>query len=311
MWATEFAGVTLTVAYCAVVVVSVVIQLVHKHIALKRLGKGQNLIEVPAMQRHEFLRMAARVVRRMLQFPVMIFVGHALEVIYGMVTLSRALRLMRENMVLGAADTPADRGLDRLYLASHVMLGMEGVITLLFLPLEPPIRLMLRTMYLRRRAELSRLGTIKSLPRRRISERWPSARPPRTAPSPDALTLASFQMPPDCAQPVLVDQAAGATLDVPPDLPRLALPPSIASRSIGGESGLAQSVVVDHVVTHVRYADDQVSAAEQKPAPLRRLTVKWARRLQGKEPAETPPPRPPPLPQRAQTLAELPWDIVA
>ncbi|KAJ2793902.1 hypothetical protein H4R21_005712, partial [Coemansia helicoidea] len=111
--------------------------------------------------------------------------------------------------------------------------------------------------------------------------------------------------------PVLVDQAAGAALDAPPDLPRLALPPSIASRSIGGESGLAHSVVVDHVVTHVCYADDQVSAAEQKPAPLRRLTVKWARRLQGKEPAETPPPRPPPLPQRAQTLAELPWDIVA
>ncbi|KAJ2711167.1 hypothetical protein H4R19_003378 [Coemansia spiralis] len=315
MWTTNFAGVTLTVAYCALVIVSVVVQLAHKHIALTRISKAQNLIEVPALQRREFLRTTARVVRRILQFPLMIFVSHALEVIYGMVTLSRALELMRENAVSTTSATAVDSSLTRFYLASHIMLGLEGVITLLFLPLEPPIRLMLRTMYLRRRAEISRLGTIRSAPRRRVTERWPSARPP-PAPSIDAVTVSSHQLSLDGPQPVHGDKSAGALPDATSDL----LPPlplSIVPSNAASESRPTPSVVVvvdnHHAVTHVSRADDQSSSAVQRGSgPLRRMTVRWAQRLQGKQDQETPPPLQP-APgsvQRAQTVADLPWDIV-
>ncbi|KAJ1736221.1 hypothetical protein LPJ61_000005 [Coemansia biformis] len=310
MWVTDFACVTLTVAYCAVVILSVVIRLVQQHITLTRISKAQNLIDTPAQQRHEFLRTTARVVRRILQFPLMIFVCHALEVVYGMVVLSRTLELLRSDAT-SVAGTPtiAGRGLGRLYLASHMMLGMEGIITLLFLPLEPPIRLMLRTMYLQRRAELHRLGTMsRSAPRRRVSERWPSARPP-PVPSPDVLTLSSFRLSLDGMPSTHTEKHAEAPAAAPMDRRPPILPASDAQSIAGGDPGPAFSAVVDHVVTHVRRAGDGDSDVQPAPTPLRRATVRWARRLQGKEDA-VPPPVPPPV-HRSHTLAELPWDIVA
>ncbi|KAJ2311481.1 hypothetical protein IWW54_002621 [Coemansia sp. RSA 2705] len=161
MWTTNFSWLTLTVFYGMVVIVSVVIRMIHRRSNVKNIAKNQNMVLGTSLQRREFVHMTTRVVRRILQFPLMVVVCHILEVVYGMVTLSRAVQLMRSGSLStdDISSFQADRTLTRLYLASHVMLGMEGIITLFFLPLEPPIRLMLRSMYLRQRSELHRLGT--------------------------------------------------------------------------------------------------------------------------------------------------------
>ncbi|KAJ2665850.1 hypothetical protein IW148_001414 [Coemansia sp. RSA 1199] len=174
MWATNFAWLTLTVFYGAVVIVSVVIRMIHRRSNVKSLAKSQSVIVEPSQRRREFVHMTTKVVRRILQFPLMVVVCHILEVVYGMATLSRAVQLMRSGL-LSADDVgrfETNKTLTRLYLASHIMLGLEGVITLCFLPLEPPIRLMLRSMYLRQRSGLHRLGTVKrQAPRRKTSQR--------------------------------------------------------------------------------------------------------------------------------------------
>ncbi|KAJ1938366.1 hypothetical protein EC988_007616, partial [Linderina pennispora] len=58
---------------------------------------------------------------------------------------------LMNDRVLSNDNPEKNHGLTKLYLAAQIMLGMEGIITLFFLPLEPPIRLMLRSEYLRRK----------------------------------------------------------------------------------------------------------------------------------------------------------------
>ncbi|KAJ2353743.1 hypothetical protein GGF43_003426, partial [Coemansia sp. RSA 2618] len=199
MWTTNFAWLTLTVFYGAIVIVSVVIRMIHRRRKVKSFAKNQNMIVAPSRRRREFVHMTTKVVRRILQFPLMVVVCHILEVVYGMVTLSRAVQLMRSGLlnVNDVSEFEANRTLTRLYLASHVMLGMEGVITLLFLPLEPPIRLMLRSMYLRQRSGLHRLGTVSRLtPRQKAPPSWedPTEAVPQL-PSDDSYTVSSFVRP--------------------------------------------------------------------------------------------------------------------
>ncbi|KAJ2862243.1 hypothetical protein GGI22_002242, partial [Coemansia erecta] len=179
MWSTNFAWVTLTVFYGMLVIVSVIIRLVHRHRTIRNIALQQDMIFEVVHQRHEFLHMATKVTRRILQFPLIVVVCHVLEVVYGMATLLRGLQLIRAGSA-NAGESVAndtDYGMTRLYLASNVMLGMEGIITLFFLPLEPPIRYMLHSMYMRRKSELRRLSTIsRTTPRRRQTEYWPPAR---------------------------------------------------------------------------------------------------------------------------------------
>ncbi|KAJ2807509.1 hypothetical protein H4R20_001251 [Coemansia guatemalensis] len=324
MWATNFAWLTMTVTYGAVVIVSVMIRLFHRRRIIKKIDRSQNMIIESAQQRREFLHMATRVVRRILQFPLMVFVCHILEVVYGMVTLSRALQLIRSDSLStgGPATAEANKSLTRLYLASHVMLGMEGIITLFFLPLEPPIRLMLRSMYLRQKSELHRLGTVtRSGPRRKPSERWPTARDRAGAgaqihhsPSVESTTLSSFtrssgqqlSIPtgkavaesPDTLQSQLVPSSPPVPINTVPTV-------SNSRRNSALAAQAALSVVVDHFVTHVRRADDPCDNARSSSAPLRRITQKWLRRPQ-REAVNTPAPV-----HRSRTLDELPWDIVS
>ncbi|KAJ2778751.1 hypothetical protein H4R18_004406, partial [Coemansia javaensis] len=252
MWVTNSACLTLTVAYCAVVIVSVAIRLVQRRNAVMRLSKNQDLLVESAQQRRELLRMTTRVVRRVLQFPLMIFACHALEVVYGMVTLSRALQMLRPD----GRDQAASQSLARLYLAAHVMLGLEGIATLLLLPLEPPIRLMLRRMYLRRRVALHRLGTVsRAGPRRKPSELWPSAREPRAS-SADALTLSSHVLPP--ADPSEAPVQRSLTWRIP-------------DAEANGAAAEA-SAIVDHVVMQVR----RVEGAKSGSPPPTPTPTRWA-----------------------------------
>ncbi|KAJ2665150.1 hypothetical protein IWW48_000417 [Coemansia sp. RSA 1200] len=184
MWSTNFAWLTLTVVYGMLVIVSVIIRLVRQHRAIQSIAMHQEMIFEVVNQHHEFLHMATKVTRRILQFPLMVVVCHVLEVVYGMATLLKALQLIRTDTVttsnnpsITSNGTDNDYGMTRLYLASNVMLGMEGIITLFFLPLEPPIRYMLHKMYTRRKSKIRRLSTLsRATPRRRRTEYWPSAR---------------------------------------------------------------------------------------------------------------------------------------
>ncbi|PIA19181.1 hypothetical protein COEREDRAFT_79144 [Coemansia reversa NRRL 1564] len=324
MWATNFAWLTMTVTYGAVVIVSVMIRLFHRRHIIKKIDQSQDMIIESAQHRREFLHMATRVVRRILQFPLMVFVCHILEVVYGMVTLSRALQLIHSDSLStsSSATIEANKSLTRLYLASHVMLGMEGIITLFFLPLEPPIRLMLRSMYLRQRSELHRLGTVsRSAPRRKPSERWPTARTQTGAaiqsqytPSIESSTLSSFTRSSEQQMTVSADKAIA---ELPDALQTQALcsplpvpintVPTIAHtrRNSVYAAQAALSVVVDHFVTHARCADDPCNNARSSSAPLRRITQKWLRRSQ-RNVANIPEPV-----HRSKTLDELPWDIVS
>ncbi|KAJ1951580.1 hypothetical protein FBU59_000055 [Linderina macrospora] len=150
MWATNFAWLTLTVFYGIFVIVSVVIRLVHQRNMLDRVALNRSIVVMRPHGRREFWSMAAKVVRRILQFPLMVVVCHVLEVVYGMAMLSTALKLMNDG-ILSNDNPDKNLSLTKLYLAAQIMLGMEGIITLFFLPLEPPIRLMLRSEYLRRK----------------------------------------------------------------------------------------------------------------------------------------------------------------
>ncbi|KAJ2372326.1 hypothetical protein IW150_004173, partial [Coemansia sp. RSA 2607] len=86
MWSTNFAWVTLTVFYGTMVIVAVVIRLAHQHNTLNRIADGQGMILEQAYRRkREFLLNTAKVVRRILQFPMMVVVCHILEVVFGMI----------------------------------------------------------------------------------------------------------------------------------------------------------------------------------------------------------------------------------
>ncbi|KAJ2163106.1 hypothetical protein GGF46_000035 [Coemansia sp. RSA 552] len=322
MWSTNFAWLTLTVVYGAVVIVSVVIRMAQQRRAIKGISRTQNMIVESAQRRREFLHMTTRVVRRILQFPLMVFVCHVLEVVYGMATLSRAIQLIRSGSL--DADKPGDftsnKDLTRLYLASHVMLGMEGIITLFFLPLEPPIRLMLRTMYLRKRSEIRRLGTLP----RAMSRRKPSRHVPRPraadphATSEDTFTLSSFMQQSNSLQVVTDDKEAGTSSTGPQSpCPPTVREPDSAHRQEDPNAAPslpelpALSIVMDHVVTQADRGGGRVSEVMLPSAssPRRRAT----RMLRYKS-QRRPGTRPPSLPQpvlRAQTINDLPWDIVA
>ncbi|KAI9503882.1 hypothetical protein BX070DRAFT_223021 [Coemansia spiralis] len=200
MWATNFAWLTLTVFYGVVVIVSVIIRLVHQRRAIQSIALQQDMLFEGAHRRREFIHMAAKVVRRILQFPLMVVVCHVLEVVYGMATLSNAIQLIRTRSISSVSSNSANDnipgfsyGLTRLYLASNVMLGMEGIITLFFLPLEPPIRYMLHNVYIRKSSGLRRLGTLsRSTPRRKLTEYWPSARPALQQKPADLETISSI-----------------------------------------------------------------------------------------------------------------------
>ncbi|KAJ2557777.1 hypothetical protein EV175_001141 [Coemansia sp. RSA 1933] len=179
MWSTNFAWLTLTVFYGVLVIASVIIRLVHQHRTIQTISLHQGMVFEAMHQHHEFLHMATKVTRRILQFPLMVVVCHILEVVYGMATLLKALQLIRTDSVSSGNNSAnnSDYAMTRLYLAMNVMLGMEGIITLFFLPLEPPIRYMLHSMYMRRKSEIRRFSTIsRTAPRRRQTEYWPPAR---------------------------------------------------------------------------------------------------------------------------------------
>ncbi|KAJ1957350.1 hypothetical protein EC988_000876, partial [Linderina pennispora] len=91
MWATNFAWMTLTVFYGIFVIVSVVIRLVHQRNMLNRVTLNRSIVVMRPQGRREFWSMATKVVRRILQFPLMVVVCHVLEVVYGMGMLSTAL----------------------------------------------------------------------------------------------------------------------------------------------------------------------------------------------------------------------------
>ncbi|KAJ2447088.1 hypothetical protein IWW46_000526 [Coemansia sp. RSA 2440] len=298
MWATNFAWLTLTVFYGAVVIVSVVIRMIHRRSNVKSLAKNQSVIVEPSQRRREFVHMTTKVVRRILQFPLMVVVCHILEVVYGMATLSRAVQLMRSGL-LSADDVgrfESNKTLTRLYLASHIMLGLEGVITLCFLPLEPPIRLMLRSMYLRQRSGLHRLGTARRQgPRQKTPQRQTAmAEPVQRLPSEDSLTVSSFSQLSGSLPSVDGKNISRspATCDDPGNLYTPATAPPVLS------------VVVDHVVTLAGQTqnDDNI---ESRSAPIRRLTRKWMRKSQKRSVQ-----RPPPV-YRSRTQHESPWDVVA
>ncbi|KAJ2852711.1 hypothetical protein IWW36_000068 [Coemansia brasiliensis] len=293
MWTTNFAWLTLTVFYGIIVIASVVIRMIHRRSTVKNIAKSQNIIIGGSLPRREFVYMTTRVIRRILQFPLMVVVCHLLEVVYGMVTLSRAIHLMRSGLLStnDIRDFESGRTLTRLYLASHIMLGLEGVITLCFLPLEPPIRLMLRSMYLRQRSELHRLSTVSRANRR---QNLPKQNDNLT--SEDSFTLSSFDRPSDSLEPMpdkplapepspMVQQPAAS-----PVIPDAAVSPVL-------------SVVVDHYITPAQRAREQNT--QLVSAPIRRVTQRWKRRTQ-KQKVD----RPPPV-YRSKTVQELPWDIVS
>ncbi|KAJ2155587.1 hypothetical protein J3F82_000070 [Coemansia sp. RSA 637] len=298
MWATNFAWLTLTVFYGAVVIVSVVIRMIHRRSNVKSLAKNQSVIVEPSQRRREFVHMTTKVVRRILQFPLMVVVCHILEVVYGMATLSRAVQLMRSGL-LSADDVgrfESNKTLTRLYLASHIMLGLEGVITLCFLPLEPPIRLMLRSMYLRQRSGLHRLGTARRQgPRQKTPQRQTAmAEPVQRLPSEDSLTVSSFSQLSGSLPSVDGKNISRspATCDDPGNLYTPATAPPVLS------------VVVDHVVTLAGQTQND-NNIESRSAPIRRLTRKWMRKSQKRSVQ-----RPPPV-YRSRTQHESPWDVVA
>ncbi|KAJ2788045.1 hypothetical protein GGI15_000220 [Coemansia interrupta] len=122
MWSTNFAWVTLTVSYGTMVIVAVVIRLAHQHNTLNQIADGQGMILEQAYRRkREFLLTTAKVVRRILQFPMMVVVCHILEVVFGMIVLTQALMMIRKNTVSSGSLAP-NHGLRRLYLASQFML---------------------------------------------------------------------------------------------------------------------------------------------------------------------------------------------
>ncbi|KAJ1817999.1 hypothetical protein LPJ56_000226 [Coemansia sp. RSA 2599] len=286
MWSTNFAWVTLTVFYGALVIVSIVIRLAHQHNTLNRIADGQGMILEQAYRRkRQFLLNTAKVVRRILQFPMMVVVCHVLEVIYGMATLRRALNMISANSV-STSPPVTNQGLRRLYLASQFMLGMEGIITLFFLPLEPPIRLMLRRHYQRRKSDLRRLGTTRRTVKRRHTENWPSARPRQSAQYPDYQGGLSTAV-----VPTWCDEA-----------------PTMLARDNGSNSR-----GVDHFVTKTtpENNDHPDSGSNSSPGllssvlPLRAATVRWRRNQ-----LERHIKRPMPV-HRSKTLDEFPWDVVA
>ncbi|KAJ2454890.1 hypothetical protein EV183_001151 [Coemansia sp. RSA 2336] len=293
MWATNFAWLTLTVFYGAIVIVSVVIRMIHRRSTVKNIAKSQNIIIGGSLPRREFVHMTTRVVRRILQFPLMVVVCHILEVVYGMVTLSRAIHLMRSGLLStnDIRDFEPGRTLTRLFLASHIMLGLEGVITLCFLPLEPPIRLMLRSMYLRQRSELHRLSTVS-----RTNRRQNLPKQNADSPSEDSFTLSSFDRPSDSVGPIPNTSLSPETLPVPRQPADLAANPEAAMSPV-------LSVVLDHYITPAQRAREQ--SIQPALTPIRRVTQRWKRKTQIQRPN-----RPPPI-HRSRTVQELPWDIVS
>ncbi|KAJ1738903.1 hypothetical protein LPJ68_005147 [Coemansia sp. RSA 1086] len=293
MWATNFAWLTLTVFYGTIVIVSVVIRMIHRRSTVKHIAKSQNIIIGGSLPRREFVHMTTKVVRRILQFPLMVVVCHILEVVYGMMTLSRAIHLMRSGLLStnDIRDFESGRTLTRLFLASHIMLGLEGVITLCFLPLEPPIRLMLRSMYLRQRSELHRLSTVSRANRRRNLPKQNA-----NLPSEDSFTLSSFDRPSDS-----IGLMPNASLS-PEALPMARQP---ADSPANPETAVSPvlSVVVDHYVTPAQCARKQ--STQPALAPIRRVTQRWKRKTQIHRPN-----RPLPI-YRSRTVQELPWDIVS
>ncbi|KAJ1648133.1 hypothetical protein LPJ64_000586 [Coemansia asiatica] len=291
MWSTNFAWVTLTVFYGTLVIFAIVIRLAHQHNTLNRIADGQGLILEQAYRRkRQFLLNTAKVVRRILQFPMMVVVCHVLEVIYGMATLKRALSMISANSV-STGPLVINQGLRRLYLASQFMLGMEGIITLFILPLEPPIRLMLRRHYQRRKSDLRRLGTTRKTVKRRQTENWPSARPRQRALHPDYEgDLSATVVPTWCEE----------------------APTMLAHDNDPNSQG-----IVDHFVTKSMPEDnnDRLHSSDNNSSsspglfssvlPLRAATVRW-RRNQPEQQIK----RPTPV-HRSKTLDEFPWDVVA
>ncbi|KAJ2725488.1 hypothetical protein GGI07_001244 [Coemansia sp. Benny D115] len=297
MWSTNFAWVTLTVFYGAMVIVSVVIRLAHQRNTLNRIADGQGLILEQAYRRkREFFHTAAKVVRRILQFPMMVVVCHILEVVYGMVTLSLAVQMMRANK-LSSTPTVTNQNLTRLYLASQFMLGMEGIITLFFLPLEPPIRLMLRRQYLRRKSDLRRLGTTRKSVRHRNVEHWPSARPRTLLQQLEySGDLAGTERPSwgDNVPTVVVSGSAEGGEGVDHFVTKTASLPGVL-RNPGSSSN----------VNNAGKEDANATTSTASVSPFRAATVKWL-----KKPGSRTIRRPEPI-HRSHTLDEFPWDVVA
>ncbi|KAI8323106.1 hypothetical protein GQ54DRAFT_117710 [Martensiomyces pterosporus] len=258
MWTTNFAWLTLTVFYGIFVIISVVIRLVQQRNALDSAVRHRGLVVKRHHGRREFWRMAAKVVRRILQFPLMVVVCHILEVIYAMATLSKALNLMHSNK-LSSDTTESNYGLTRLYLASQIMLGMEGIITLFFLPLEPPIRLMLRSMYLRRKNEVKRLGTRRSTGRHQTSNS-------------QSRSSAQSDLPLNPLQQQ-TQQQEHQQQQQPSPYPQY-LPPTAAR--VAGPSYIGSLIPIDHFVATSRhhYAPSQGSQAmpmtPKRPVPVKR-----------------------------------------
>ncbi|KAJ2708114.1 hypothetical protein FB645_000223 [Coemansia sp. IMI 203386] len=282
MWSTNFAWVTLTVCYGALVIVSIIIRLAHQHNTLNKIADGQGMILEQAYRRkRQFLLNTAKVVRRILQFPMMVVVCHVLEVIYGMATLRRAIHMISADSV-STSPLVINQGLRRLFLASQFMLGMEGIITLFFLPLEPPIRLMLRRHYQQRKSDLRRLGTARRTVKRRHTENWPSARTQRRTQDPE------YECGPSAAVPTWCDEA----------------PTMLARGSSSNSRG------VDHFVTKTApenngQLNNGSTGLLSSVLPLRAATVRW-RRNQPEQRIK----RPTPV-HRSKTLDEFPWDVVS
>ncbi|KAJ1668152.1 hypothetical protein EV178_000813 [Coemansia sp. RSA 1646] len=345
MWSTNFAWLTLTVFYGILVIVSVIIRLVHQHRTIRNIARQQDMIFEVVHQHHEFLHMATKVTRRILQFPLMVVVCHILEVVYGMATLLKALQLIRTDSV-SAGDSVSndnDYAMTRLYLASNVMLGMEGIITLFFLPLEPPIRYMLHTMYTRRKSEIRRFGTIsRATPRRRRTEYWPSARNENQKKPTDAYSMSTISS--IHTSSLHTNATPSADQDYmkwshsTPLMPRQSVQTSGSERAVlhpissrrTEDPGHLSSVTFDYFVPRnynglhtapraARAIDNTISreAPAKNTGILRRATT----RLRG-GPTRRPSPaaksslssgtvsQPVPI-HRSKTLDDFPWDVVA
>ncbi|KAJ2159841.1 hypothetical protein GGF46_002732 [Coemansia sp. RSA 552] len=158
-WATYFGWVALTVAYCALVIVAVIVRLWKERrrtafLAAKRNGvlaanstaegEAQPISDIAGSPEHMLVvvrskdaanvwPMAKKLLRRVAQFPATIILCHSLEVAWATATLARVIPVTRAGVNSITSD------LKQLYMCMQIMISLQGVLTLLSLCLEPAI----------------------------------------------------------------------------------------------------------------------------------------------------------------------------
>ncbi|KAJ1922015.1 hypothetical protein H4219_000362 [Mycoemilia scoparia] len=133
MWGTYFGWVSLTVLYGGIVIFIVLYKLVQDRVQMKSAMQGQSAMMLRHNEGKEFMGLIVRVIRRILQFPALVVICHFLEVVWASIT-ARHIIFIRDGQIDSDLSQEA-----RWFYAMEVLTCFQGMLTLAFLPLEPPI----------------------------------------------------------------------------------------------------------------------------------------------------------------------------